>query len=172
MSPVWKLGLLLLFVAFLPAARPAPERLKSESKVIEQPSAPVKILSYESAYQAGAGAYVREGIRHALDYQNISTKSTVAVQFGLVSFDVWNEFLDRTAGVDIETILPQAMSKGTWVASRYADFSFHTGVAYVSKVRFEDGQIWQADLDAILSELRKIESDVDAAHLKKRDESK
>ncbi len=31
--------------------------------------------------------------------------------------------------------------KGEWVASRYADFSFDTGVAYVSKVRFDDGEI-------------------------------
>lgn len=136
--------MLLLCVLLLGAARASPERLKSESKIITQPTSPIRLLSYEAGYQPGT-TYSREGIRHAAEYQNVSDKAVVAVQISLVSFDIWNEFLDRTAGVDIETIAPQATSKGTWVASRYADFSFHTGVAYVSKVRFEDGQIWQAD---------------------------
>jgi hypothetical protein len=61
--------------------------------------------------------------------------------------------------------------KGEWVASRYADFSFHTGVGYVSKVRFADGEIWSADT-AILLEMRKIQKDFDVSKLKKKPDEK
>ena len=149
------------------AAKGAPPRLPPDNKVILQADAPVKILTYQAAYQPG-GNYSREGIVHNVEYQNISDKPIVAVEFGLVAFDVWNEFLDHTGGVTIETVAPQATQKGTWVASRYADFSFHTGVAYVSKVRFDTGDVWKADLNVIVAELKKIQADFDAANLKKR----
>ncbi len=41
------------------------------------------------------------------------------------------------------------------------------GVLYVSRVRFEDGQIWKADLASVISELKKIDADFDPAVLKK-----
>ena len=110
------------------------------------------------------------GIHHNLEYENSSERTVVAIQFGLVSFDIWNEFLDRTGGVTIDTLRAAAKDKGEWVATAYGDFSFHTGVAYVSKVRFEDGEIWSADLNSVLHELRKIEKDFDAGRLQKKDD--
>ena len=69
----------------------------------------------------------------------------------------------------MEQLAIGATNKGEWVASAYSDFSFHTGVAYVSKVRFEDGEIWSADLSAIVVELKKIEKDFDVNRLRKKD---
>jgi hypothetical protein len=69
----------------------------------------------------------------------------------------------------METIAPGSKEKGKWVATSYADFSFHTGVAYVSKVRFDDEEIWSADLNSVVLELRKIEKDFDASRLKKKE---
>jgi hypothetical protein len=63
---------------------------------------------------------------------------------------------------------PVPKKREKWVATSYADFSFHTGVAYVSKVRFDDGEIWSADLTSVVLELRKIEKDFDASRLKKK----
>ena len=128
---------------------------------------PLNITSYAAVYQEG-GRYSTEGIRHTVEYKNNSGKTIVAVQIGLVSFDVWNEFLDRTGGVSLENLDPGESRKGTWVARAYADFSFLTGVAYVSKIRFIDGTIMEADLDAIAQELRKIEEDFDILKLKKK----
>ena len=54
--------------------------------------------------------------------------------------------------------------------SRAYAVSFLTGVAYVSKVRFADGTIWAADLDAVAEELRKIEKDFDVMKLKGKPE--
>jgi hypothetical protein len=145
--------------------------LESESRVIPVTGSPITIVAYEAEYSRG-DKYSREGVQHSLEYQNDSGQLVVAVQFGLVAFDIWNQFLDRTGGVSMESLSPQEKRKGTWVSSAYADFSFHTGVAYVSKVRFESGEIWSADLDAVVQELRKIQSDFDAAKLKKTETPK
>ncbi|MCF6285451.1 MAG: hypothetical protein L3K26_09705 [Candidatus Hydrogenedentes bacterium] len=133
--------------------------------IISQESSPLTITSYSAKYQRGS-EYAEEGIRHAIKYKNTSKKKVVAVQFGLVSFDVWNEFIDRTGGVGIEDIASGSSKKGTWMARAYSDFSFLTGFAYVSKVRFEDGEIWEADLDDIAEEMQKIEEDFDVQNLK------
>jgi hypothetical protein len=145
------------------------QRTPTATRIISQPTAPVKIVSYNAFYIDSSSTYVSRGIHHNLEYENASARTVVAVQFGLVSFDIWNEFLDRTGGVTMEDIAPGSKEKGKWVATSYADFSFHTGVAYVSKVRFEDGEIWSADLNSVLLDLRKIEKDFDAARLKKKD---
>jgi len=138
--------------------------IEPEAKVVSQPDAPVTITHYSAAYQASS-RYGNEGIHHNVEYTNSGTKPIVAVQIGLVSFDIWNEFLDRTGGISIEDMMPGSTKEGTWVALSYGDFSFLTGVAYVSKARFLDGTIWDADLSAIAEELRKIEEDFDARRL-------
>jgi hypothetical protein len=159
-------------VVFLLLAWPAQDlfcqsgRLKPETKIIEQPGAPVKITSYSAAYQAASTYSPRNGIEHSVAYQNTTDRLIVAVAFGLVSFDVWNEYLDRLSGISTDPLKPQGKSTGEWESSSYADFSFHTGIAYVSRVRFEDGEIWEADTKAILNEMRKIEKDFDASRLK------
>lgn len=158
-----------LFLLILIAAVPV-RALQPTAKIIAQPGAPIEIVSYRAVYVSGSGAYIQEGIQHAVEYKNVSGKVIDAVQIGLVSFDVWNEFLDRTLGLTTDTFGPNTSKKGTWVARAYADFSFLTGVAYVSKVRFRDGEIWKADLDSIASELRQVQKDFDIKKLEKQSE--
>ena len=145
------------------------QRTTTATRIINQPTSPIKITSYNAVYIDSSSTYVSRGIHHNLEYENASGRTVLAVQFGLVSFDIWNEFLDRTGGVTMEAIAAGSKEKGKWVATSYADFSFHTGVAYVSKVRFDDGEIWSADLNSVVLELRKIEKDFDAGRLKKKE---
>ena len=63
-------------------------------------------------------------------------------------------------GFTIEDIDVGGKEDGAWVANALAESAFYTGVAYVSKVRFEDGEIWTADNDEVLSQLREIEQDL------------
>ena len=135
-------------------------------KIIIQSNSPLEITSYSAKYQKGRGSYSRDGIRHRAEYRNKSGRRVVAVQIGFVSFNVFNEFLDRMHGVSITEINPNQLEKGTWNATALADFSFLTGVAYISKVRFENGEIWRADLEYITEELRKIEEEFDISMLK------
>lgn len=145
------------------------QSLKEDCRIVPQTNAPVKITDYRAYYEEG-GPSGPSGIRHSVGFVNTSDKKIVAIQFGLVSFNIWNDFLDRTGGVTVSDLAPQKKARGVWVAPRIGDFSFHTGVAYVAKVRFDSGEIWTADLEGVVAELKKIEADFDSANLTKKPE--
>ena len=79
--------------------------------------------------------------------RNRSSQRIVAIQFGLVSFDLWNEFLAKTAGLSTEVVAPKARERGSWSTVSEVAFSFNTAVVYVERVRFESGEIWAANLN-------------------------
>lgn len=133
-------------------------------RVLNQSAVPVEITEYTARYQARS-RYQSEGIRHEVSYRNASDKKIVAIQFGLLAFNIFNEFQDRLGGFTIENVGIGESESGAWVASALAEAAFYTGVAYVDKVRFEDGVIWSADEDEILEQIREIESDLDAEAL-------
>jgi len=62
----------------------------------------------------------------------------------------------------LDQIEPEGVDKGTWVATALSDFTFLTGVAYVNRVRFENGEIWEADIKNVLSVLTAIQEGVEA----------
>ncbi len=134
-------------------AQPPP----ADHRILNQPEAPIAITKYEAFYLE-SNRYRREGIRHELEYRNRGDRSIVAIRFGLLSFNIFNDFQDRLGGITIEDVNPGQSESGAWVANALAEASFYTGVAYVSKVRFRDGQIWLADEDDILAQIREIES--------------
>jgi hypothetical protein len=142
--------------------------VKTVARIVAQPGAPITITSYAASY-GSRSQYSQEGISHYLVFQNNTAKEVVAAQFGLVSFDVFNQFLDRTNGLSTDAIAAGKTQKGGWVASAYGAFAFMSGVAYVNRVRFADGEIWTADMGTIVDELQKIEKDFDASILKKKD---
>src|SRR5690554_4311134 len=77
---------------------PSSPQTKDERNIIlQQPDAPVKILSLKSYYLKG-GRYLDEGIYFTVEYENVSGRPIQAIQFGLLSFDVFNEFLDSMGG--------------------------------------------------------------------------
>jgi hypothetical protein len=104
------------------------------AKIIADSSSPVSITQYRAYYQQRVGTYIDEGIRHELQYRNDSSRTIVAVQFGLISFGVFNDFLDRTGGVSMDEIAAGQSDSGTWIATAFSDFTFLTGVAYAGAV--------------------------------------
>lgn len=148
------------------------QRVGPETRIIPQAVAPVRVNSVTAVYVDSSSRYLERGIHYELEYENVSNRNIVAIEFGLIAFDIWNEYLDRTGGITMTPLSAGEKSKGEWVASRYADFSFHTGVSYVSKVRFADGEIWSADTNAILLEMRKIQKDFDVSKLKRKTDDK
>ena len=154
-------AVVFVFLSTTPAeAQPPP----ADHQILTQEGSPLTIFSYEARYQPRRSSQ-REGIRHELNYRNTTGRRVVAVQFGLLSFNIFNEFQDRLGGFSIEDIDPLGVTRGTWLASALAEAAFYTGVAYVDKVRFEDGEIWVADEREILDQLREIEEGFDAEAL-------
>ncbi|MCY4662061.1 MAG: hypothetical protein OXF93_19990 [Acidobacteria bacterium] len=138
------------------AAEPPP----AEHRVLAQEGAPVTIFQYSARYQRQGFGSQREGIRHELNYRNTSNRKIVAFRFGLLAFSIFNEFQHSLNGFAIEDLDAGAVDSGTWLATfARAEAAFYTGVAYVEKVRFEDGEIWTANGDEIQDQLQELEGD-------------
>ena len=156
----------LFLLIFLISVTPA-YAIEPVAKVIEQPDSPLKITDYKAEYKK-RGAFtgdIQEGIYQNVEYQNTGDKVIVAVRITFISFSVFNEFLDRTYGIEIDDMPAGKTGKGTWIARSLADFSFLTGLVYVDAIRFGDGTIWKADMETIGQELQKIEADLDLSKL-------
>ena len=155
MRSLSKVLVTVLCMAAVAGAQPPP----AEHRVLVQAAAPVAITEYTARYQARSSAR-SEGIRHTLSYRNAADRKIVVVQFGLLAFNIFNEFQDRLGGFTIEDIDVGETEDGAWVANALAESAFYTGVAYVSKVRFKDGEIWTADNEEVLTQLQEIEEDL------------
>ena len=143
--------------------------LSPTAKIISQTSAPVTITKYDAEYRERTN-YSLGGIHHKVSYKNTGKQTIEAIQFGLVSFNIWNEFIGSLAGISMKSNDPGDTENGAWIDNAYGDFAFHSGFAYVKKIRYADGTIWKADLEEIRKELAKIQADFDVKSLEpKRD---
>jgi hypothetical protein len=148
---------------------------KAETAVVlEQKDTPLKITSYDATYEPESRDRYNSHsnrIKHQLKLKNTSGKKIVAIRMGIASFDTFNNFMGRFGGVSIEDVEPNAETSGTWTQDPYAAFLFEkygTGVVYVSEVRFEDGTFWRADMDSILTQMRKFEATLEKDDLKEK----
>ena len=131
--------------------------------------------SYEAVGSADAMAHAEkndkflhagEGIAHVVEYRNITERKIVAVVFGLLAFDIFDESQDTLHGWSLDDLEPDVSENGTWTWSSSMAEAFHTGMAYVVKVRFEDGEIWKADLEDITKQIQGIDKDFSPDSLK------
>jgi hypothetical protein len=131
-----------------------------ESVTIEQENSPFIIKSFSAKYQSG-GSYSSEGVRFDVEITNNSGREIVAYMMGFYAFDTFNRSLGRPFnGYSIDNVGVGKTEKAAWV-NRYSSSAlfdkYGTGLAYVSKVRFKNGEIWENDASFILSELQKFE---------------
>lgn len=143
----------------------APNSEAEKAVVVQQVGSPLEIVSYTAQYVEG-GTYANEGIRHAVTVKNVGQQNVHAYEISLRSFDAFNEDMGLgLGGISMEVLGVDGSRLGTWVQNPYASFKFDkygTGVAYVSRVRLEDGTIWSADQAFVLGELQKIQDDLTA----------
>lgn len=132
--------------------------------IVEQPDSPVSLSEYSASYQE-SGSYQREGVKHELSYQNASDRDIVAFELEFVMFSVFNEYMDTFGGVSMDDLEAGEDDDGGWVASSLNAFTFHTGVAFVRQLRYENGDIWEADMSIVEERLQKIQSGFDASQL-------
>jgi hypothetical protein len=156
----------IIAIFLLLAIHPLSARIKPETYIINQTGCPIQIIKYK------AGAFTTTGIQHEVELKNLSDTTIVAVQFGFISYDIWNQYLHTGYGYMIEDIKPDKIDprkaypyKGTWTFLCYGDNSFQTGYVYVSKIRFENNIFWSADNDKIVEEFQKIEQSFKVEYL-------
>jgi hypothetical protein len=75
----------------------------------------------------------------------------MVLRIGLLSYEIFNEFQGGTEETAIRDLAPGETAGYTFQSFPPAPSSFYTGLIYVRKVRFLNGEIWETlpeDLDA------------------------
>jgi len=165
---------LIIFVGVNYAGAQTP-KIEYVGKIIDQPDSPVKIISYKCSYGMHSKVALvgekTQGIRHQTEYQNTSERGILAVGLDYVMFNLFDEFLEWAPTIETDFLKPSEKDKSDGVvdAALYTPgqlSSFLTGIVFVSRVRFADGEIWRANLDTVIANLTKIDKEFPASALK------
>ena len=128
-------------------------------KILEQDNAPVSIRKYEPR-SWGSGYDASDGVRHSLRFRNDTDRVVVAVKLGALCYNVFNEFQEGSEAIVVKDILPGKRESDVIVTYHDDPSSFLTGLAYVSKVRFMDGEVWEADPDDLDAQIIAFENEL------------
>jgi len=146
---------------------------KEKGIILTQEGAPVVILKYKPSWAFHPGIEPNY-VQHEVQIKNVSEKKIVALKFKFMSLNVFNEFLGEMNYINVPDfggVNPgsKAEMDGRQLVDDFPFFmcyraksfiNYGTGIAYVSKVRFEDGTIWEADESNISEQLEEIQSSV------------
>jgi len=118
--------------------------------IVNMDNAPIEILEF--------GKYVREDEDHissVVEYKNTTDRDIEALIISMIYFDAFNEKEDGVRGMSTRLLKAHQEESGGW--STYGEPSFvKTAMAYVSAVRFLDGEVWKADRSEVIRMAGKI----------------
>ena len=94
-------------------------------------------------------------------YVNRSDKAIDALSFRMLFYDVFNEYLGTNLGVRIDKLPPGeeghvAPTYRSWDVDIYREWSAHTVIVFLDRIRFADGTIWRRSEAEITLELNKL----------------
>lgn len=135
---------IIIFFSF-----PALAKLNRVYVIVNMDNAPIEILEF--------GKYYREDKDHissVVEYKNKVNRDIVASAITMVYYDPFNEKEGGVKGIATNLLVKNDVVKGGW--SIYGEPEFvKTAIAFVSAVRFEDGEVWRADLDEVMKKASK-----------------
>ncbi len=112
--------------------------------IVNMDDAPVEIVDF--------GGYLGEDEDHitsVVQYKNRTERSIEAVAIAMIYYGPFNEKENSARAISTDICGPHAEFRGLWSTYGEPDFE-KTAVAYVSAVRFIDGEVWRADIDEVL----------------------
>jgi len=125
-------------------------KLSRNYVIVNMDSAPIEILEF--------GRYIQEDEDHissVVRYINRTKKSIEAVAIAIIYYDPFDEKEDGVRGISTDILGPQVETSVGW--SIYGEPELvKTATAYVSAVRFRDGEIWKADTKEVIKEAGKL----------------
>lgn len=127
----------------------------ADNKIMEQPDSPIQITEFASSFGGRDDDYIIFEAR----YQNATDRAVIGIKFGFIAYDLFDESLGGVAGVDIDRdgIGAGAVESGRWsTRARGVAQAHETGIAYVQKVRFADGELWTADRTELQEKLEQL----------------
>ncbi len=133
--------LAVIIVACLSSAVLA--RLTRVYAIVNMDDAPVEIEYF--------GAYLgeKDRITSVVQYKNRTERSVEAVATAMIYYGPFNEKEDGVRCISTDILGPNVEFRGKW--SIYGDPELvKTAIAYVSAVRFIDGEVWKADTEKVV----------------------
>jgi hypothetical protein len=144
----------------------APSAAAQETITIDLAGAPLEIRDYSARYTSN-GHSLRNGIEHRTIVENVTDKLVVAYSITFVAFDAFNRQMGAGfEGYSMTAVLSGRASNSAWQHTLPAAELFErygTGVAWVTRARFSDGEIWEGDAFEADRHLREIAEDLEAA---------
>ena len=174
---ITKAVIVIFVVVSLSVAALAAKTDFSTPVILNQNESPVTITNhicfyfpeYDNPYKSPLS-----GIAHEIKFKKISKKEIVAIKFGFVEFDAFNNLLDNYVGLAIEKFDTDEEIERRWrnySCNAYPFKLYGTGIVYVYAVRFSDGGFWYADLEQIVDQLKKYESKLKKEDLEEKEDA-
>lgn len=126
-------------------------------KVLPQDGSPVTVVAYDAEFW-GTGSGMGDGVNHDLRFRNDSERGVVAVKFGFLCYDVFNDFQDEAEEIVIRDLSPGDTTRYSFRSFPPAPASFYTGFIYVRKVRFLDGEVWEVTPEELNAMIQAFET--------------
>ena len=118
-------------------------RLTRVYVIVNMADAPIEILAFGRSQGED-----EDHISSAVQYQNITDRQIEAFAITIIYYDAFNEKEAGVRGID-DDLQPGQIWRGGW--SIYGEPRFvKTAIAYVSAVRFINGEIWKADTKKVI----------------------
>ena len=140
---------LIAIGSLLTSASPA---IAVDDNVMEQTDSPIQIVEFTSEFGGRDNDYIVFEAR----YLNTTDRPIIGIKYGFIAYDLFNESLGGLSGVKTER---GGLDGGEDDSSRWQTRArgvaraHETGIAYVQKVRFADGELWIADRDELAEKL-------------------
>ena len=129
-------------------------------------AAPVVIVGYAATLEKVEAQWGGPRIRHELVYRNRTRREIAAVEFGLATYDLFDELMACRAGLCVRPLapagavdilgIPVPASRREWLQHGVDPLAFHTAIAWVDKVRYRDGEVWRESRRKIAERIRKL----------------
>lgn len=160
---------LLFIILFLSSA------LAAETPIIlKQDGSPIEIVEYKvDMYRRSE---TDKGIEITLVLKNVSSSKIGVARFREITFNSFNEYSCSSVGLisnNWKGIRPGEVVKHEAANVNLAsDFiaKYGTGFVFIEAIRFEDGKIWKADWDDIVSQIKEVFEDFSADMITKTKE--
>jgi len=114
--------------------------------IVNMDNAPVEILEFGKWGRAEAD---EDRIASIAEYKNKTDRDIKALAITMMYYDAFEEKEDGVKGISTDLLKASEQNRSGW--SIYGKPNFvKTAIAFVSAVRFLDGEVWRADIDEVI----------------------
>ena len=121
--------------------------------IINHLDCPIRISKFNAVYSKGNNSE-QKGLNLRVHFYNQSQKSITAVEIGFISYDIWDNYLGLITGLQVEKLDRREETNKIWIDNSDDAYTFFTGFAFVSRVRYSDGEFWKGSLEHVANKIR------------------